>query len=254
MSLAQFLAPLAAPFNLGLCLLALAAPALLLRWRKCAAGLALAALLWPLWWSLPQAANWITATLERRHPPVADAALPPADAIVVLGGGTGLDAWFDAGDPRAERLATSRVARAARVWHRGDAPVLVLSGGARRADAPSEAATMAQAVRKLGVPETALVLEEDSRSTRENARRSAQLLRERGARRVLLVTSAMHMPRAAAQFERAGLQVAPVPADSEIVSGKGDWGARWVPTRTALRRSGRALKEYAGLLAMRLER
>ena len=53
----------------------------------------------------------------------------------------------------------------------------------------------------LGVPQSVFMLESRSRSTRENAVNSAVMLRERGMNRILLVTSARHMPRARALFE-----------------------------------------------------
>jgi uncharacterized SAM-binding protein YcdF (DUF218 family) len=67
---------------------------------------------------------------------------------------------------------------------------------------------------------------------------------------VLLVTSAIHMPRAQLLFRRAGLEVVPIPVPEPRV-GSG-WVQRWIPQPRALRRSGSALKEYVALLQTRL--
>jgi len=119
----------------------------------------------------------------------------------------------------------------------------------------------------MGVPDAALVLEEDSRNTRENAVFSARVLvgpvsdrdevagSYRGQRplpqrtaptggRVLLVTSALHMRRALALFEAQGLEVVPVPADHEA---RHRFAAvDWLPDADALDGSARAMKELVG--------
>ena len=66
--------------------------------------------------------------------------------------------------------------------------------------------------------------------------------------RVLLVTSSLHMPRASLLFRQAGVEVVTVPVPEP--SNRDTWRQRWFPSRRALWRSGRAWKEYAGLLAV----
>jgi lysophospholipase L1-like esterase len=66
---------------------------------------------------------------------------------------------------------------------------------------------MAQFAREIGVPESRLLLETASRSTRENAERSAPLLRRLGVRRLLLVTDRLHMRRAQGAFSAFGFDV-----------------------------------------------
>ena len=97
-----------------------------------------------------------------------------------------------------------------------------------------------------------LVLEEHSRNTAENARMTQVLLQQRGIRRVLLVTSALHMPRARAHFEAVGLEVSPAATDHEgQITTHWPWWRRWLPGTDALDGSGRGLKEWVSLLAFR---
>ncbi|MGJ7903182.1 YdcF family protein [Lysobacter sp. 1R34A] len=240
------------PLHLACGLLALALLALVLRRRRGALVLIGFALAWPLLWSLPIASNALRNSLALRYPPQSEQTLPPVDAIVVLGGGIGSVAWFERGDADDPRLAGNRVALGARAWHSGRAPAILLSGGpTARTRGVSEARDMATAMRRLGVPDRALVLDERSRSTGDNARRSAQLARSHGWRRIALVTSSLHMSRARALFERQGLQVLPLPSaekDFEPVPKSGA-ASPWWPSRRALRRSGEAIKEYAGWFA-----
>lgn len=101
----------------------------------------------------------------------------------------------------------------------------------------------------LGVPLAAMVLEERSRNTRENARFSAAVLLPQGRARVLLVTSALHMPRAVALFEAQGFAVLPAATDHTGRSPPGALG--WLPDAGALEGSGSALKELVARWAGR---
>lgn len=248
-AVADFVGWLTFPPSLSLVLLLAAGLAWMLRWRKSGVAFGSAALAWSLLWSLPACSDWLRATLERRTPVVAEAQLPLADAIVVLGGADP-GYWVHRDDVRPEDLKSSRLAAGARAWMAGRAPIIILSGGGGP-KGPSEAATMAKAITRLGIPRSALLLEERSRDTRDNAVYTAQLASRLGMRRVLLVTSAVHMPRASLQFRRAGLVTHPAPAP-EYTRRRGPV-AQWRPSHSALQRSGRALKEYAGLLAAHVE-
>lgn len=244
-SLASLLSyPLFASFVLLLCALAAAT----LRFRRTAGGIAVLALSWTLLWSIPAASDGLRATLEERHPIVSDRELPHADAIVVLGGATWYG-WLERDRVDPWEMRSSRLAAGARAWLSGRAPIVILSGGRGGRDG-SEAARMKPAIERLGVPASALVLEEQSWNTEDNARNTARLARQRGVKHILLVTSSLHMPRAALLFERTGLEVSPVPVPER--ADRETWLDRWLPSPGALWRSGRALKEYVALLALSL--
>lgn len=243
-TLIQFLVALTYPLSLSLFLCAIGALAWMFRRRVLACALLMFALAWSGIWSVPVVSEWLRAPLVRQHDIVAVSALPDTDAIVVLGGGT----------LRLDRLDSSRLAMAARAWLAGRAPLVILSGGSGRGGTygkgRSEASRMAKTIQALGVPESALVLEDRSRTTEENALFTARLAREHGIQRILLVTSSLHMPRASLMFEDVGIDAIPVPVPERTE--EESWSDRWIPTGRAMWRSGRALKEYGGLLAVRL--
>ncbi|WP_159016110.1 YdcF family protein [Cognatiluteimonas profundi] len=249
MNLHKLLVTLTYPLALSAVLLALALVVLLLRQRKLAVAFGAMALGWSLLWSVPAFSDWLRQSLERRHPVVAEATLPRADAIVVLGGGS--YEWTARPDVGPDDLVHSRLAAGARAWLGGRAPIIILSGGRGR-PGHTEADLMAQAIGRLGIPASALLLEQHSRNTRDNAVFTAQLARQHGVHRVLLVTSSLHMPRASLLFRDAGVEVVPVSVPEPEFAPM-DWEQRWLPTRSALWRSGRALKEYAGLLDVKIE-
>jgi len=103
---------------------------------------------------------------------------------------------------------------------------LLLTGGsaALYRNKPSEAKATYQYLRELEIPDSNLIVEPDSRNTYENARNTAELIRQRhpGAR-CLLITSAFHMRRAKACFDKVGLPVDTFPVDYLREQ------ARWTP-------------------------
>jgi uncharacterized SAM-binding protein YcdF (DUF218 family) len=114
---------------------------------------------------------------------------------------------------------------------------------------PIEAFEMQKLARRLGVPEHAIVLDTESRSTYENAVQAKRIL---GPATVLLVTSASHVPRATALFLKQGLQVAAYPCGYLV---KDRPGGRWdgnpfdlIPSAEALIRSTIAIAEIAGIV------
>lgn len=147
----------------------------------------------------------IGVPLEGDEAPLLDTLeLGGCDAVVLLGGGMGVHEKCG----RAEMFsAADRVWEAARQWkaHQDGNVKLTLSGGG------VEQSTV-PLLKDLGVDEEALVFFPEARNTEEEAR----MIAASGIRRVRLVTSAWHMPRARMLFERAGLEVVPVPTDYEM--------------------------------------
>lgn len=216
--------------------------------RRFAFWLGMLALLWLWIWSLPVASHWVRGYLEDQHPPLAVEAVPRAEAIVVLGGGVS-PAGYGRRYPNLESGA-DRVWHAARLFHKDKAPIVLLSGGRDpEHSATSEAEAMRRFIVALGVAEQAVLLEESSRNTTQNADYSADVLSDRGITRILLVTSGLHMPRAKSLFEARGLDVIPVATDHEVLS-RPLW-RDLLPETSALDGSSRAIKEIIGRLVGR---
>jgi uncharacterized SAM-binding protein YcdF (DUF218 family) len=201
----------------------------------------LIAWVWLYLWSTWGASMWLRTQIESQYPYVPPAQQQMAPVAVVLGGGISSPVRADS-PPNLERAA-DRYWHAAQLYHAGKAPVLVLSGGGDDT-ALTEAQSMALFLQDLGVPESALVLEGRSRNTGQNAVEAAIWLRAQGVDRILLVTSALHMPRAIRLFEIQGLQVIAAPTDYEQF----DYPLwrRWWPEAEALEGSARAMKELLG--------
>lgn len=207
--------------------------------------------------------EWVSHTLVRslewRHLPEGE--LPQAEAIVLLGGGTRpqmpprpMSEMNEAGD---------RVGYAAKLYHEGKAPFIVVSGGFIEFYGSSvpEADAMQELLMAFGVPEDAIVREERSRNTYENAIYVREIADTQGFNEILLVTSGLHMPRSVAIFEHQGFDVVPAPVDflatwgeegrtSEV--GVGGWLLKLIPNSERLDFSTRSLREYIGMVVYRL--
>ncbi|CRI68012.1 conserved hypothetical protein [Thiocapsa sp. KS1] len=241
----KLLSQLAYPLGLSL-VLALLALVLLVAGRRRSGLFALSVgILWLALWSIPIVSDGLRLSLEGRFAREPVGALPTADAVVVLGGGIrgGPPDWPD---PDLGR-ASDRVWHAARIHHAGKAARVIVSGGSMpwAGERRSEADAMLRFLADLGVPSDAILLEGRSRNTRENALYTAEILSAQGIDRILLVTSALHMPRALATFRAVGIDAVPAPTDFEVMPEPAHL-MRWLPDAEALSDSTRALKEYVG--------
>lgn len=139
----------------------------------------------------------------------------PADVIIVLG----------AGETGTQR----RAQRAAQLYQDGIAPFVLCSGGYRGPDGRREAEVCVDLVRTADVPASAIVLEPRSRTTEQNARYAAEILRARGWRDAIVVSDGFHLLRARWLFSREGVTV-------------------WTSPATQLGETGNALKTLFFLL------
>jgi uncharacterized SAM-binding protein YcdF (DUF218 family) len=119
---------------------------------------------------------------------------------------------------------------------------------------------MAEILKTLGVPNSAILQDPTSLNTYQNAVNVKKIINERGIRRVLLVTSAMHMPRSLRIFQRQGIEAIPAPTDflvtqQELEEPNNSTQATilsLLPDADRLEMTTRALKEYLGTLIYRL--
>lgn len=250
-SLSSLLTLLVVPQNACALLIAIAFLCLLLRLRRTATLFAILGLSWVLTWSLPGTSIWMGGLLERAYPAADTTALPQADAIIVLGGNTANNRgnWFL---PHEKDSAISRLDTAEHLYRAGKAPILLLSGGALEGDV-SEAQGLAYLLKQRGIPDSAILLDNQSRNTYENAYYSKQEMQKRGLKTALLVTSALHMPRSVAVFAQQGISVIPASNPPQIYLNGNEPGiSKWWPNLRALDASRSILKEYIGLAIYRL--
>ena len=166
------------------------------------------------------------------------------DAVIVLGGSLDPGSTRRTGELQLNGAA-ERFLRGFEVVRSGHARNIVFSSGIVApvpGDRP-EAEWEAHKLVEWGVPPDRVVAETQSRNTRENAVETARIVRERGWRRLLLVTSAAHMARALGCFARVGLAPDALPVDYRGGDGRGE---AWFPRAAALVNSTDAIHELVG--------
>lgn len=145
--------------------------------------------------------------------PSGQAPCQAADAIVAVSGGD----------------TTARTREAIKLYQNGWAPKLIFSGAAQDKSGPSNAEVMKQEAHAAGVPDSDILIEEYSETTKQNAEKTQSIFEAHHITSVILVTSAYHQRRAGLEFgaRSQGISVRnhPVPSDNQ-------WSGWWWLTPT----------------------
>ena len=171
----------------------------------------------------------------------------PYEVGILLGGYVDFNA--DAPDSILSMQRGNRLVTALTLFKTGKVKRLLLSGGSGRliGAEPVEADVARDYLRQLGVPDSAILVENKSRNTHENARCTKAVLDSLlPGTQCLLITSAWHMRRAEGCFAKAGVQVRPFGTDYFSEKSTGNW-LRWLePDWQSLMKWEMLLKEWVG--------
>ena len=200
--------------------------------------------------SIAPTAKALIGPLESRYPPFFPGREQTSDAIVVLAGTIQrqppTDSYTILGTESLDRLICG-----INLLKEAAAPLLVLTGGVSDPirPTPAEASVMKDQALRLGTPPHAILIETHSRTTAESAVEVRQLLPE--AQRIVLVSSAYHLPRAVALFKKQGFaEVIPAPCYYEI-TGRDFVVTDLIPGYESLRLVDSAIHEYVGIALYR---
>ncbi len=220
------------------------------RWRRAGRRLLVASFALLLLAGILPIGSFLRYTLEQRFPPWNPARGAP-DGIIVLGGAINPLLSRIYGEPQmdesAERVtAIPKLARAypnARIVYSGGDPSLLATKG-------READYLSPLLDSFGVRRERVILENRARNTYENAVFTRDLVNPKPGERWLVVTSALHMPRAIGCFRRINFPVEAYPVDW-----RGGPSFRFglnFHIAAGLGRLDAAVHEWIGLLAYRL--
>lgn len=222
-----------------------------LRWIR---GFAVLTLLFTLLLANHRVAATLLGLIEAQAPPFEPAPSRHFDAIVVLSGGILAKGTLRPSD-QLTYFSIVRTFCGADLYARGLAPKIVFSGGDTTiiGRGPAEAHEMKRLAMRLGVPEAAILIEDRSRTTYENAVETRRLL---GSGSILLTTSALHIPRSQALFRQQGFEVTAYPCGYSARHRPGEMPELTIldliPDVESLRANTHAINELAGLLVYRL--
>jgi uncharacterized SAM-binding protein YcdF (DUF218 family) len=205
--------------------------------------------------AMPVTGQWLTYTLESQYPAQPADSYPQADVIILLGGGM-------AGSAEPVRPFPDLLDSADRVWFAAQlfnaqiAPTIIASGGTLswHGVQQSEAQAMHQLLVQLGVDSHAIIDEDQSLTTYENAWHCFKLPEASNAKRILLVSSAAHLPRAMAVFQRVfpDAQLIAAPTDVRVIA-VGDDLMDWLPQASGIGMLTEAWHEWVGLWIYRFK-
>lgn len=134
----------------------------------------------------------------------------PASAIVVMGAAQYMG--------RPSPVLQARLDHAIVLWKRGMAPRVIFTGGRGDGDTTSEAAVGRRYAMRRGVPDSAIILETEGRTTRESLQGVVDLMERRPSRDVILVSDPFHMLRLSILARRLGLDPLTSPTRTSPIS------------------------------------
>ena len=195
----------------------------------------------------PIVANYLANSLEEQHPQQNIDDIVVHDAIIVLGGGIRLPS----APAKHTQIGsgTDRLWYAVRLYRADKAKKIILAGGNLFAQPGlrSEAYYARELLQEWGVPESAILVESISRNTQENKDKLETLLAESDITSALLVTSALHMPRAFPIINKLPIAVTPASADILVRDSYLPSVLKWLPSARALSLTTASLHEYYGI-------
>jgi uncharacterized SAM-binding protein YcdF (DUF218 family) len=189
------------------------------------------------YWTLTTAAcaEMTIAWTSGKYRPLATAAeARDARMVVVLAAGNQTLRAGSLSVHMVSWVSALRVLEGARLYRLLDGPTIVLSGGSTDTEpgAATESESMQTAALQLGIPAQKIVLERESRNTRQEALAIRRMLADRPDTPFVLVTSPTHMRRAIATFRAVGLN--PIPSAAPYKSEHSLERRRWLPSDLGL--------------------
>ena len=206
-----------------------------------------------LCFSNPWVAGRLAQNLKRQYPQISINKITEHDAIIVLGGGLRIPS------PPAKHVqigfASDRYWYAVQLFRAGKAKKIFLSGGNvyHQHGLLGEADYAKALLKDWGVPASAIISEAQSRTTQQNKENVDAVLKRYGVESALLVTSAIHMPRAVSIFEGLDIKLTPASADVLVRKVSRPAWTNYLPSAYAMTLSTRALHEYYGIAYIYLQ-
>ncbi len=175
------------------------------------------------------------------------------DAVVLLGGMVDEEVTAESGQP-AYNDNIERVMMTHRLLRDGKAKVAIVSGAALdpKLASSGEAVVLIRQLEEWGIAKDRLIVEDRARNTHENAVYAREIAKARGYERVLIVTSAYHMLRAAECFAGVGMPVDTLAVDYRASKHAGDVSGL-IPRAHMLNTTTSTLREIFGRLIYRVQ-
>lgn len=140
----------------------------------------------------------------------------------------------------------------AQLYHKTSLPILICGGGSHNSII-KEAEVAERDLKNIGIPSEKIYIEKESRNTAEGAKEAAKIFKEKGWRHPILLAAALHTPRSLALFQRERIDIRVYPTYyRRSVFKKPFTVSKFIPSAANLDDSAMAIKEYLGILAIKL--
>ena len=196
--------------------------------------------------SMPVVSDRIFRTLEQHQLPLPPQSLAPGQAIVVL---SGMLSHIQAEQGVLPQFgsSSSRFWGGVELFRAGKAPQLVFTGGLMpwQGEQEPEGQVLRRKALEMGLPAGALRVSGPAQNTAQEATTVQQALGPQ-VKRIILVTSAFHMPRAKKLFEQAGFVVTAYPVDFGVEARETTL-MDFLPSARAFKNADTAVREFLGL-------
>jgi len=209
------------------------------------------ALLWLLLVSTPFIPNLLVENLESRYEVFSENALMDTGKhvyILVLGCGHTNDERLPANN-QLSVAALGRLAEGIRLQRQIPGSMIITSGSRGKEKKP-QSTVLAEAAVLLGVEPNQLMQQTLPENTRQEAAEYKRIFGD--SAQLILVTNAVHMPRAMYSFRQAGLDPIPAPTNHLLKKGSERNFRSWIPTAGNISKMGNAIHEYVGMLWYKL--
>jgi len=125
-----------------------------------------------------------------------------------------------------DKHSLARIQKAVKLWKKGLASYILFSGGGadRKSGGSAGAKKMALEAMKHSIPQAQIIIEQNSKDTRQNALNASHILKQKGWNEVILVTNDFHIKRAARLFEKKSIRIYPAPIEWQV---RGAWKSNW---------------------------
>lgn len=190
-------------------------------------------------------------SLENRYTPLAAKDVAKADVVVLLGG------MVDPNSLRGGRpefgSAVDRLTASVELLLKNKAAHVIISGGSglMLQGGLREGEILKKYLVGLGLSADKILADSASRNTRENATESGKIVAAHAFKKIILVTSAFHMPRSVACFRKAGLEVIAYPVDFRAAE-RSSFPESFFPSAQGIDDFSTAVREIVGLAAYKL--
>lgn len=220
---------------------------LFLKKPKSAKSFFIAGICWFLIISTSPVPTALVKHLEKQYSQLTDEeinALPDSCDIIILGGGHSDDKSLSPNN-QLSTTALARLVEGIRIHRKIQGSRMIFSGWAGHSNMPQAVVLMHTAI-MLGIDSSSIAIQPLARNTRMESEEYARLFGKE--KKLVVVTSAFHMPRAMMLFNKAGINPVPAPADRIVKksSVKDPW--RWMPSSSNTGIIEVAVHEYVGIL------